>query len=74
MPLSLSKAGYWLFLLLYIEWHHLRDSMTDATCINGAFLCTETGYYDDWKTMYFTQEVKQYLSMASTLQARLDLP
>jgi len=48
--------------------------MTDATCINGAFLCTETGYYDDWKTMYFTQEVKQYLSMASTLQARLDLP
>ena len=61
-------AGYWLFLLLYIEWHALRDSMTDASCINGAFLCTEVGYYDDWKTMYFTQEVKQYLSMASTLQ------
>jgi len=61
-------AGYCLFLLLYIEWAHLRDSMTDATCMNGAFLCTEVGYYDDWKTMYFTQEVKQYLSMASTLQ------
>ena len=43
-------AGYMLFLLLYVEWHALRDSMTDATCSNGAYLCTEVGHHDDRNT------------------------
>mgnify|MGYP004225277905 CR=1 FL=1 len=29
---------------------------------------TQVGYYDDWRTMVYTQVVKQYLSCASTLQ------
>jgi hypothetical protein len=61
-------SGFLLFTLLFVEFHYLRDALLDTSCSDGAYLCTQVGFYDDWQTFSHTSAAKTFLSMASTLQ------
>ena len=61
-------SGFLLFFALFVEFHNLRYSLTDSTCNDGAYMCTEVGYHDDWEQFYYTKQAKFFLSLCSTLQ------
>ena len=47
-------SGFLLFFALFTEFHNLRYSLTDATFNDGAYMCSEVGYHDDWEQLYYT--------------------
>ena len=61
-------SGFLLFFALFVEFHNLRNSLTDTTCNDGAYMCTMVGYHDDWEQFYYTKQSKFFLSLCSTLQ------
>lgn len=57
-------SGFMLFMLLYFEFNNLRASLLDTSCNDGAYLCTQMGFHDDWQQFKLTSSIKFYLSAA----------
>ena len=66
---AMDWAGFLLFFLCFDSYQKLNKKLQDQTCENGAFICTGVGFNDGWATMSATKTCKQFLSIASTLQA-----
>ena len=62
----LDWIGFVLFFVLYFQFTRLNASLLDTSCNNGAYMCTDMGFHDDWEQFTRTDRIKFILSVRST--------